>query len=82
VSARTKPRRERETCIGSGSPVPQRIRRVVKINEDLLYVTRYALMGLRFAAHQSMVQNLARKIEHPDYRITRMEPYRGNFSVR
>jgi phage terminase large subunit-like protein len=42
---------------------------VVKINDDLLCATRYALMSLRFATRASSASNFARKIEYPEYGI-------------
>jgi phage terminase large subunit-like protein len=42
---------------------------VVKMNDDLLCATRYALMCLRFAMRPAAVQNFARKIEYSDYGI-------------
>jgi phage terminase large subunit-like protein len=42
---------------------------VVKVQDDLLCATRYAIMSLRFASRASTSRGFARKIEYPDYGI-------------
>jgi hypothetical protein len=42
---------------------------VVKINDDLLCATRYALMDLRFATRAAAARDFSRKLEYPDYGI-------------
>ena len=42
---------------------------VVKINDDLMSATRYALMCLRFASREPSGQGFGRKIEYPKYGV-------------